>query len=130
MSVQRKYQRSILFKLTPKILPESLVQDCNFRSRYKIMNHCFILDTTTDHSYIVQLYGLITNFTFSLITSHDLHFEVTTDHNRMILSPIMDHNKTLYYPKTQLPYILVYKSNFLDVKMGSKNRPRLIFGRT
>ena len=29
-----------------------------------------------------------------------------------------------------LPYILVYKSNFLDVKMGSKNRPRLIFGRT
>ena len=29
-----------------------------------------------------------------------------------------------------VPYILVYKSNFLDVKMGSKNRPRLIFGRT
>ena len=29
-----------------------------------------------------------------------------------------------------LPYILVYKSNFLDVKMGSKNWPRLIFGRT
>ena len=29
-----------------------------------------------------------------------------------------------------IPYILVYKSNFLDVKMGSKNRPRLIFGRT
>ena len=29
-----------------------------------------------------------------------------------------------------LPYILVYKSNFLDVKVGSKNRPRLIFGRT
>ena len=29
-----------------------------------------------------------------------------------------------------LPYILAYKSNFLDVKMGSKNRPRLIFGRT
>ena len=32
--------------------------------------------------------------------------------------------------KNGLPYILVYKSNFLDVKMGSKNRPRLIFGRT
>ena len=32
--------------------------------------------------------------------------------------------------KKILPYILVYKSNFLDVKMGSKNRPRLIFGRT
>ena len=30
----------------------------------------------------------------------------------------------------KLPYILVYKLNFLDVKMGSKNRPRLIFGRT
>ena len=30
----------------------------------------------------------------------------------------------------ELPYILVYKSKFLDVKMGSKNRPRLIFGRT
>ena len=30
----------------------------------------------------------------------------------------------------ELPYILVYKSNFLDVKMDSKNRPRLIFGRT
>ena len=29
-----------------------------------------------------------------------------------------------------IPYILMYKSNFLDVKMGSKNRPRLIFGRT
>ena len=29
-----------------------------------------------------------------------------------------------------VPYILVYKSNFLDVKMGSKNRPQLIFGRT
>ena len=29
-----------------------------------------------------------------------------------------------------IPYILVYKSNFLDVKMGSKNRPRHIFGRT
>ena len=33
-------------------------------------------------------------------------------------------------PAQLLPYILVYKSNFLDVKMGSKNRPRLIFGRT
>ena len=32
--------------------------------------------------------------------------------------------------KIGLPYILVYKSNFLDVKMGPKNRPRLIFGRT
>ena len=29
-----------------------------------------------------------------------------------------------------IPYILVYKSNFLDMKMGSKNQPRLIFGRT
>ena len=29
---------------------------------------------------------------------------------------------------SHVPYILVYKSNFLDVKMGSKNRPRLIFG--
>ena len=32
-----------------------------------------------------------------------------------------------YYPPVVgclLPYILVYKSNFLDVKMGSKNRPR------
>ena len=32
--------------------------------------------------------------------------------------------------RNELPYILVYKSNFLDVKMGSKNRSRLIFGRT
>ena len=39
-------------------------------------------------------------------------------------------NKNNLICSCQIPYILVYKSNFLDVKMGSKNRPRLIFGRT
>ena len=38
------------------------------------------------------------------------------------------HSARIIY--TCIPYILVYKSNFLDVKMGSKNWPRLIFGRT
>ena len=43
---------------------------------------------------------------------------------------ILETSEQLIRQYLCIPYILVYKSNFLDAKMGSKNRPRLIFGRT
>ena len=61
------------------------------------MNHDFSLDTNGS---CLQLYGLVTNHEqfFDIITNHGLNFEAIMYHDSRVLSPIMDHDKTLYHP--------------------------------
>ena len=69
-------------------------------------------------------------FLFSLVIFPKFSKEFPNSQQRRheLLHVLLVTDQPLFF--FHVPYILVYKSNFLDVKMGSKNRPRLIFGRT
>ena len=93
-------------------------------------NTSFCLDNRNLHTFVVSLdCNRIRIDTFQTKTKSNGkdkdRASMSLAHTTVLFSRLV--NVTL---AANLPYILVYKLNFLDVKMGSKNRPRLIIGRT